>query len=336
MNLIKRLLAASLVIALAGCATSRDAPPSPPQELKVIVFPGGFNWPIWAAADKGFFNRHGVRPVITPTPNSRTQLTGLIDGKFDIAMTAIDNVIAYREGQAGIDVNGSDLVAVMGGDNGFLRLVAREDVKVFGDLRGKEISVDSLTTGYAFVLMDILEQNGLVLDRDYKTVASGGVVERYQALVARRHAATLLISPFEVMAKAQGLTQLADASAAFGNYQGLVGSVRRSWAKDNSPALVGYIRAYREGVEWLYNPANREEALALFMKNVPNSTRQSAETSYAVLLDPKNGFQRGAVIDLPGVQTVLRLRAKYGKPPKNLAGPQSYYDDQYFQRATLK
>jgi len=45
----------------------------------------------------------------------------LIDGKFDIAMTAIDNLIAYREGQGEEPVLGRDLQAVMGGDTGFLR-----------------------------------------------------------------------------------------------------------------------------------------------------------------------------------------------------------------------
>ena len=69
------------------------------QPVSVIVFPGGFNWPIWIAQDKGYFARGGIEVVLAPTPNSVFQLTNLIDGKFDIAMTAIDNVIAYMEGQ---------------------------------------------------------------------------------------------------------------------------------------------------------------------------------------------------------------------------------------------
>ena len=66
--------------------------------IEVIVFPGGFNWPIWVAQENGFFERNNVTVKITPTPNSEFQLTNLIDGKFDIAMTAIDNLIAYMEG----------------------------------------------------------------------------------------------------------------------------------------------------------------------------------------------------------------------------------------------
>ena len=333
MKLLSGLSSLGVLVMLTACTVPQSPAPTALREVRLITFPGGFNWPIWVAAEKGFFSKNGLAAVVTPTPNSRVQMTGLIEGKFDIAMTAIDNVIAYREGQAGLAVDGSDLVAVMGGDNGFLKLVAREDVRSVNDLRGKEIAVDSLTTGYAFVLMEILDQNGLVLDRDYRTVAAGGGLERYEAMLARKHAETLLISPFDVMATARGLNQLTDASAAFGSYQGLVASVRRSWARDNSGKLVGYIRGYRSALDWLYDPANREEALAIFIRNVPNSTRQSAEISYAVLLDPKTGFQRSAAIDTAGVQTVLRLRAKYGKPQKTLAGPESYYDLQYFTQA---
>jgi ABC-type nitrate/sulfonate/bicarbonate transport system substrate-binding protein len=334
MKTIRRWLGISVALWLAGCATGPVAPAGPPKTLQVIAFPGGFNWPLWAAQSQGFFARQGVAPVLVPTPNSRTQMTGLIEGRYDIAMTAVDNVVAYREGQAGIPADGSDLVMVMGGDNGFLRLVGREDVRTVGDLRGKELAVDSLTTGYAFVLMEILERNGLVLGRDYQTVAAGGGLERYNAMVARKFAGTLLVSPFEVMGKAQGLNQVADASAALGSYQGYVAAVRRSWARENEQHLVGYIRGYRQGVEWLYNPANREAALELFMRNVPNATRQTAETSYGVLLDPATGFQRGAAIDMRGVRTVLELRAKYGKPQKTLAPAESYYDPRYFDRAT--
>ena len=69
------------------------------EPISVIVFPGGFNWPIWAAQANGYFERHGITVSLTPTPNSVFQLTNLIDGKFDIAMTAIDNVVAYDEEQ---------------------------------------------------------------------------------------------------------------------------------------------------------------------------------------------------------------------------------------------
>src|SRR5256885_13808507 len=153
-----RGLVVVLAIGLASCASTPPAPtPSKaPVTVNVIVFPGGFNWPIWVAQEKGLFAKNGIEVKLTPTPNSVFQLTNLIDGKFDIAMTAIDNLIAYREGQGEVPKAGDDLFAFMGGDNGFLRLVTVPEVKTFDDLRGKTLSVDALTTGYAFVLLEIL------------------------------------------------------------------------------------------------------------------------------------------------------------------------------------
>jgi ABC-type nitrate/sulfonate/bicarbonate transport system substrate-binding protein len=326
-----RLAAAAVfAVVLAGCATE---PPKPAKPLEVNVFPGGFNWPIWVAQEKGFFAKQGVAINLTPTPNSVAQLSGLIDGKFDIAMTAIDNLIAYREGQGEAPGKlGPDLVAVMGGDNGFLRLVAVPEVKTIPELRGRTVSVDARTTGYAFVLFEILDRNGL-REPAYTVERAGGVRQRFDALMEKKQAATLLISPFEVQAQARGFTLLADASAAVGSYQGLVAGVRKGWADQNRRQVVGYIRAYTQGVDWLYDPANRAEALAIFQKNVPNSTPQQAETAYRILLDPKNGFQRRGQIDIAGVQTVITLREKWAAQPKKLQAPAAYYDGSFHREA---
>lgn len=320
------VLAAVLV---AGCATQ---PPAPPKAVTVNVFPGGFNWPIWAAQEKGFFARNGVQPTIVATPSSQAQLTGLITGRFDIAMTAIDNLIAYREAQGPAPMIGHDLVAVMGGDQGFLRLVVQPEVKTFNDLRGKALSVDALTTGYAFVLYELLDRNGLK-PGDYKIETAGGALERFAALTDKKHAGTMLIAPFDIQAEARGMRRLVNASEALGTYQGLVAGVRSSWAERNRDTVVGYIRGYAQGVEWLYDPANRAEALAIFLKNLRNASPQQAATSYGALMGAKEGFQRHAQIDLDGVKTALALRSKWSTEKRALTDISKYYDPQYYNAA---
>src|SRR3989475_2844607 len=109
----RRVMSGLTALLIASCAIAQPAPPKP---VEVIVFPGGFNWPIWVAQEKGLFAKDGVEVRLTPTVNSVFQLTHLIAGKFDLAMTAIDNLVAYREGQGEEPVLGSDLRAVMGGD----------------------------------------------------------------------------------------------------------------------------------------------------------------------------------------------------------------------------
>jgi ABC-type nitrate/sulfonate/bicarbonate transport system substrate-binding protein len=344
--LVITALGAALVACAGGPSTQRApaspkgaiAPPQPAplETVNLIVFPGGFNWPIWVAKEKGFFERQGIDVKITPTPSSVFQLTNLIDGKFDIAMTAIDNLIAYREGQGEVPKEGPDLFAFMGGDNGFLRLVTVPEVKSYRELKGKTLSVDAMTTGYAFVLFEILARNKMVMNKDYKVVTAGGVLQRFQALMEKKHAGTLLLSPFEVQAEEKGFHRLANATDVLGRYQGLVGGARKAWAEQHSDAVVGYIRGFSDAVDWLYNPDNREEAITIFLKNLPNASPQAALVAYGILLSPADGFQKKAKIDLEGVKTVLALRSKYAKPHKTLKDASQYYDPSFYEAAMFK
>src|SRR5437868_743134 len=89
------------------------------QTLEVIVFPGGFNWPLWVGIDKGVFAANGLEVKLTPTPGSVFQVQNLMAGKFDIAISTLDNVVAYQEGQGEAELPmPPDLFAFMGGQGG--------------------------------------------------------------------------------------------------------------------------------------------------------------------------------------------------------------------------
>jgi ABC-type nitrate/sulfonate/bicarbonate transport system substrate-binding protein len=323
---------AAVAIAAFAATAPMTARAQTLQPVSVIVFPGGFNWPIWIAQEKGFFARNGIEVKLTNTPNSVFQLTGLIEGRFDIAMTAIDNPIAYMEGQGEAPVTAQpDLVAFLGSDNGFLSLVTQPDVKAVTDLKGRTVSVDAMTTGYAFVLFDLLERGGLNKG-DYEVVRAGGVLSRWEALKEGKHAGTMLLSPFELMAKASGLNVLQYAIDQYGSYQGLVAAARRSWAQENRPRVEAYIRGFVAAVDWLQDAANRDEAIAILRKNLPQMTPQLAEQTYGLLAGPK-GFTAKGRVDIAGIRRVLELRSKYGQPQKTLSDPMKYYDPTYYEAA---
>jgi len=140
--------------ALAAMSTFAMAQP---QALNVIVFPGGFNLPTWAAERQGFFQSNGVRVVLTLTPSSTFQMQGLAEGRFDIAMTALDNVIAYQEGQGEAKIpDNPDMFAFMGSDNGFLSVMGGKGVQRFADLKGKKVGTFSGAAGTATVLFRVI------------------------------------------------------------------------------------------------------------------------------------------------------------------------------------
>ena len=114
------------------------------RTLTVNVFPGAINVPLWAGLKQGFFASRNLDLEIVFTPNSIEQLTGIAAGKFDIILTAIDNIVAYKEGQGEVPAEGdTDLFAFMGSDDAFLRFVVQEDIKSFADLPGKILTADA-------------------------------------------------------------------------------------------------------------------------------------------------------------------------------------------------
>lgn len=303
------------------------------KKLDVIVFPGGFNLPLWTGQEQGFFAQQGLEVELHLTSSSMEQLSGLIRGDWDIGMTGIDNVVAYQEGQGEAEIDRDpDLFVFMGGDDAFLRLVVQGDIQSYEDLRGKQLSVDALTTGFAFVLRKMIEKAGLDEDA-VEFVRAGGVMQRWDALKAGTHAGTLLLTPFELIAEKLGLRLLQKASDVIPAYQGLVGATRRGWVEENGEALTGYIRGYLDALDWLYDRNNRAAACALLMSKVPNMGDEIAQATYDVLLGETGGFERQAKLDIDGIRTVLELRSQYGRPQKTLTDPHKYTDLTWYERA---
>jgi ABC-type nitrate/sulfonate/bicarbonate transport system substrate-binding protein len=302
--------------------------------LQVISFPGGFNIPLWVAQEQGFFKSRHLNVVLTPTRDSTFQMAGLISGRFDIAVTAFDNVLAYRDGYGeSSEVHGeAPITTFMGGDRGFLNLVAVPEARTIEDLRGKILAVDALTTGYSFVLKELLLRGGLN-DGDYSMVRAGGVAQRYDKLMKKEVAATLLVSPLELSAKANGFNVLGSASTLLGAYQGVVSAARSQWLTDNRAAASAYISAYADAVSWLYDPKNRRAAADVMMKNMAGLPLAQAEAALSVLIDEQAGIQPRARFEREGAERVLQLRTKFGTSPPLSKNIDRYFDGRLYDAA---
>jgi ABC-type nitrate/sulfonate/bicarbonate transport system substrate-binding protein len=222
----------------------------------------------------------------------------------------------------------------MGGDGGFLSIIARPGTRDIADLKGKTLSVDAMTTGLAFVLRELVARGG-VAETDVTFVRAGATANRYRDLIAGKHDATLLRTPFELLARDRGFVQLATAES-LGAYQGTAGFARRSWARDHEAALIGFLRAYKAGTDWIYDRGNRDVVEALLIANIRDMTPALAKQSYDLLLADKGGLARDLAPDAAGVRTVLELRSKYGTPKKTLTDPMKYVDLSYYEKAFAK
>ena len=135
-----------------------------------------------------------------------------------------------------------------------------------------------------------------------------------------------------MLAKNRGYNVLATAES-LGAYQGTAGYVRRSWAREHDAQVVGFLKGYRAGLDFVVDPANRDVVEALLVANIRDMTPALAKQSYDLLLAPRGGLTRDMRPDEKGIATVLALRGKYAVPPKALTDPTKYVDMTWYDKA---
>jgi len=302
-----------------------------PTEMRVIAFPGAPNLPIFAAIEHGFFGNQNLDVALTTTPSSVFQFEKLAAGEFDIACTAFDNVVAYREGQGAAELEGkADFRVLMGATQIELGFVVAPDIATYADLKGRSVALDALSTGFAFVLYEMLDRAGLARD-DVEMVPVGATPQRWEAVKAGTHAGTLTIEPFTSIARKAGFIVLDRSTNLFEAYQGGIVAARQSWAHANRPAVHGFIRGYLEGLAWTLAPENREAGAALLVANMPVIKPGVVNAVMASLLDPGSGLTPKGAILRQGMQQVLALRSKYGEAGTKLSDVDKYTDLSFYE-----
>lgn len=279
--------------------------------LRLLAFDGAFNLPIWIGQSRGLFAGRGLVVSLAYTPNSRFLVQALMNGEADIGLCGFDNIAAYQLGQGEAELpERPDLRAFLGGDGGFLSLVARPGITSLQALAGCTLSVDALTTGFAFVLRDMLAQAGLS-EQGVRIVSAGGTATRYQQLLAGSHDATLLRAPYERLAAAQGLRILAHAGPLIGPYMGTVGAARQRWLDAHAAQARAFMQAYREAVDWLHVPAHRPTACGELMARHEGLDAATAACVLDDLLASDGGLQRDLALEPHRLRGVLAIRARH-------------------------
>lgn len=322
-----------LMVTLHSSAIAQSQRPL--KALTVLGFEGAFNLPVWIAQRNGYFERQGLIVKLEYPKGSVEVVERLQANTGQLALTSVDNVIAYANGQ-GETTSGlaADLVAVMGGDRGLLSLVARADVRTVAGLEHRSVAVDAMTTGFSFVAQELLASEGLQTN-SVEWLTAGGTGSRYRALVAGKFDATLLRSPFEYLAGQKGFRVLIRAQSVLPKYLGTVGAVRSQWAKEHTEELEGFLTAYRQALNWFARADNREAVLALLFENFPELRAEDARKVYEDLRDPAFGLIPTLEIDAEEFATVQRLRAKHTSVPMPISA-KPLIDLTYLQRAQAR
>jgi ABC-type nitrate/sulfonate/bicarbonate transport system substrate-binding protein len=321
-NLTRR---ATIGAAAATLAAPRIAM-SQTTTLKVMVFPGLANLPLFIAQSQGFFAKRGLAIEILNTPNSDVLRNGLAAGNHQLVVAGVDNAVAMRE-------DGHDIGILIGGDSAFNALYAKPDLRSWADLRGKTLIVDSPRTAYAIAGYKMLEMNGLPRG-SYEVRPTGGTFARYELMFNDPTAhASMLNPPFSLQAEDRGLTRLGSITEVLGPYLGNAGWAMRDWSRQNPDIVTRYLAAYVEAIRFMLAPANAQTTTSILAERLRLSPALAAR-NLALLTAPQTGAAVDGRFDMEGFRNVLRIRAEMlgtwgGTPP----APDRYLDLGHWERA---
>jgi NitT/TauT family transport system substrate-binding protein len=288
---------------------------------------------LWAAEKKRFFASQDLAVSFDQTRSSTEEISGLLEGQWDVAFDNGDNVVAWDEGQ-GADGTPHDLFIFMGGSQELTQaLYGAPDIEEIRDLKEKVLGVEAAATGYAVVLRYILQRNGLHPGRDYSLLPLGSTKIRVTKLLEGEISGAMLNPRHVNEIGASNLRLLARGKDYADPYPARVGLATRAWAKVHGDLLVRFIRANFMAADWILNTENKHDVVAL-MTTWMGRTNETAEKDYNRIVAPEGALPRRGAFDPSALETVLDLRLKTDlmKPP--VPPLNKYFDDTFYREAS--
>lgn len=323
--LLRMLACAGVTLAVWVPAAAVAQAPSPFRVRTGHVVEVASYLAFYAARAKGFFAEQGVTIDHTTFNDSTTLMQAAVSGSLDLFTVGSDAVI-------NVNVRGGSFEFVGGQDNAFsFSLVVGKDIQGFADLKGKKIAVVALNQASTLLLKTMLARNGIT-ERDYDLIVGGGTPLRAAALQAGEVKAALLAPPTDFVMEERGFRIMGRTTDYVPEYTFTMWTVSREWATRNEATVVRFLRAILKASAWVYDPANKAEAIQLLSERT-RAQPATARRTYELIFEKLRSLSRAGEISRPGLQNVLQLMAELGaiKPP--LPSPDRFINEAYLQKA---
>jgi ABC-type nitrate/sulfonate/bicarbonate transport system substrate-binding protein len=310
----------------AAAATAPAAPALTPASIEVgMLPPAAFQWPTYVAEDKGYNTAQAldVQRVQIGTPNDAARAA--VSGSVALAHFSVDAAVRAIEGGGDLVVVGSEIA------NPAFSLIVQPEITDYAGLRGKSIGVSTPKDGAAVVLRLMLRAKGLA-DDDVDFASVGTTPNRYAALKTRAADGAIMTQPLDFVALDEGFRLLGRSTEVLPHFMFMSISPNRTWAREHRDTLVRYLRGLDKAVDWLYDPANKDEAIDILARRT-NTERTAAARTYGVYIEEGKIVPRHVAVPVDGLQEYLKAMIELGDLPGPTADPARYVDLSYTQAA---
>jgi ABC-type nitrate/sulfonate/bicarbonate transport system substrate-binding protein len=248
-----RLALAAALLAVPGAALAET-----PLKM-AVVSRTVFYLPAWTAEQQGFFKAAGLDVQMKVYDTSEQIFADLRGGSQDVAIASTESVIAdaYKGGRLRIVAGNAQRPPHF--------IIVQPEIQSLAGLKGKLMGVVSMHEGTTFFVPDIARKAGLAAG-DIRVEAVGGSPTRARLLRERKIDAGMQPYPLSYEAEAEGLRNLGPVADVVPDYQFTAIIVDEDWARSNRTMLIGFLRALKQGTEYMF--AHPDEAAELGAKEL--------------------------------------------------------------------
>lgn len=276
--------------------------------------------PHLVALHKGFYAGQGLEVdyhFVGLAPQHNREMA---EGRWNMTMSSADTMLARTT------TDGVDYVLFLQADEGLsVKLISQPEYTSFGDLRGRLFAADPVDSNFDVIRNRIMRDGG-VGDSEYDIEVIGSSPKRCEAFLDRRVAAAMLAPPWSDKAIAAGGVVLAEGSDYVPDWPHTCGWGLRRWVEDNRALVVRFIRAWAHASDWLRMPENKEETLALVMREEKLSRAQAEAACDFVV--PHGRLNTAAL------RRNIEMRIDLGYYPAPHKSTEDFYDISYWCEAT--
>jgi ABC-type nitrate/sulfonate/bicarbonate transport system substrate-binding protein len=287
------------------------------------------SWPLYVAEHKKMFERNGLQVEVIIIRGATNVVRAVLSETVPIGRINPDYVIGAIEKGAKVKIVAANMEKIP------YDIYARQEIKTGADLKGKTLGVSTLTGGTTLMVHEVLEKAYKLNENDYKLLIVGTSPERYAALKGGSVHATFMGPPFTFRAAKDNFRKLANFHEYLGPILFTTDFAHANYIKSNRAEIVRYQKSMIEATRWLYDPKNKEEALAIHMK-VLKSPRESADEDYKYLVQEFQPFPRDGSVSKASFDKTMELRAKEGIYQGKKVPPPSDYVDNSIIEEVLK
>jgi len=281
----------------------------PARALERIIIgtvgaPSGGQWPYLIGMKKGFFAAAGLELDIIYVPSAPGLIQQLVAGSLEAVATSglVEPILASEKGAP------IAIIRIIGQVPPYA-LIARPGIASLKDLKGKTISLGGLTDITRVYFDRMMEPNGLKIG-DYDIVVAGATGARFVALKSGAVDAAILLPPLSFQAESEGFKTVGMAVDYVHDVPFTGAMVNTIWATQRKQTVAALLQAVNRSTEWFYDPAHRDESIAIMAQAV-GVGRQEAEMTYDFFRKIEL-FERSGKVSRAQLQKLIDIQLQLG------------------------